>query len=115
VSVGFRVQWIQSLRKPREVAPPAQRRRPLLFALATLAIGGVHFLGINVSVANAMGFRFDSKDVTELRIVRVTEESHVVEEVPMSITDRALIVDGLTRLETSESRSRNHEHFLDGY
>ncbi len=115
VSVGLWVQWIRSLGKGRGNAPPARRGRLLLFAVGTLVIGGVHFLGIYASVANAIRFQFDPEKVAELRIVRVTEEGHGVQEVPRSITDRELIVSGLFRLAMSESLGRNHEHFLDGY
>jgi len=115
LSAGFWIRWIRSPRKEQEGVPPNQRSRLLLFAVATLAIGSVHFLGIYTSVVNAMRFRFDPKDVVELRIVRATEEGLVVEETPKSITDRAIIAEGLARLTASESRRRNHEHYLDGY
>ena len=45
--------------------PPEQRNRVLLFAVATLVIGSVHFLGIYASVVNAMRFRFDPKLVRD--------------------------------------------------
>jgi len=115
VSVGFWISWIRSLRKPPVAGTSGGRHRLLPFALATLLIGSVHFLGIYASVANAIRFRFDPKDATELRIVRATEEGRVVDEPPRTISDRALIAEGLSRLALSESRRRNHEHFLEGY
>src|SRR5437868_14106294 len=84
-SVGFWINWIRSLRKPPVAGASGGRHRLLPFALATLLIGGVHFLGIYASVANAIRFRFDPRDATELRIVRATEEGRRVEEARRAI------------------------------
>lgn len=115
VSAGFWFQWARSFRTPATVPMKTPRSRLLLFAVATLVIGAVHFLGIYASVRNAWKFRFEPREVAEIRVVRVSEEGTPLETPTKSISDRMLLTDGLSSLSHAESRRRNHEHYLDGY
>jgi hypothetical protein len=102
-------------RRGPESPPSPPPGKALLASGAALLIGVVHFLGIYASLANARNFRFDPKDVAELRVVRMGEEGRATSGDPKTIRDRAMLDDGLSRLVESESRHRNHEHYSDGY
>jgi len=102
-------------RRTPESPPSTPRGKALLASSAVLLIGVVHFLGIYASLANALNFRFDPKDVAELRVVRVGEEGRATSGDTKTIRDRAILEGGLSLLVASESRHRNHEHYSDGY
>jgi hypothetical protein len=114
-SAGFWIKLFRSFRNRAKQHPP--RRATLASAgVLTLLIGSAHFLGIYASVANAWRFRFDPGEVAELRITRLLDETGAAaEEPPRVITDRAVILQGMSTLSASRAHWRNHEHFLDGY
>jgi len=113
-TVGYWAVRILRRRNPQS-RPSTPFRKALFASAAALLIGLVHFLGIYASIVNAWNFRFDPKDVTELRIVRMDEEGRAGSSGAKTLADRAALADGLPRLVASESRHRNHEHYSDGY
>jgi len=115
VGVVFLVRWMRARRQPTEGNRKARQTSQLVGALVALVIGLVHFLGIYASLSNALRFRFDPKEVTELRIVRMGGEGTTGPMISRTLSDRSLIEDGLARLVSSECWWRNHEHLEDGY
>ena len=109
------IRWALACRRASGGTGTSPRKSTLAGALIALLIGSVHLWGCYASVANAYRFRFDPRDVVELRVTRMTAEGNPAPDGSRTISDRPLIAEGLSRLASSDCWRRNHERLEDGY
>jgi hypothetical protein len=115
------VLWARTLivlrRRLRGVPPQGADRNVGCGAVIALVIAVAHLVGIYGSVINGLRWRIDPNEIAEVRVESFRGHRYDMNQIgkPVTISDRALIREGLSQLTNAVPFHSQHEHFLDGY
>ena len=103
------------LRSQKIRRSPGLRSKCIIFAVACLLLGSIGLyrgLGALVSVVK---WRAASLRICGMRVERIDREDRIAASPSVVVTNKDIVAAAFVFTQTPRARTRNHEHFLDGY